>query len=114
MRDLARRMAVPIVFAECVVSDAQAKARMAARALEPDAVSDATWEIYLQQKAAFAPFGSEFAACHLKVDGAGDASEVACRNRAIHRGELSMTVLLSTTPLVVEPARGERRLKFDE
>ena len=79
MRDLARRMAVPIVFAECVVSDGQAKARMAARALEPDAISDATWEIYLQQKAAFAPFGSEFAACHLEVDGAADATEVACQ-----------------------------------
>ena len=78
MRDLARRMAVPIVFAQCVVSAAQAKARMAARALEPDAVSDATWEIYLQHQAAFAPFGSVFAACHLEVDGAADAAEAAC------------------------------------
>jgi len=79
MRDLARLMALPIVFAQCVVSDGQAKARMAARALDPDAVSDATWEIYLQQKAAFAPFGCEFAACHLKVDGAADATEAACQ-----------------------------------
>jgi predicted kinase len=79
MRDLARRMAVPIVFAECVVSDGQAKARMAARALEPAAVSDATWDIYLQHKAAFAPFGTEFAACHLEVDGAADATEAACQ-----------------------------------
>ena len=47
-RDLARRMAVPIVFAECAISDQQAKSRLDARALQPDAVSDATWDIYLR------------------------------------------------------------------
>jgi aminoglycoside phosphotransferase family enzyme/predicted kinase len=79
MRELARRMAVPIVFAQCSVSPQQAKARLAARAQEPGAVSDATWEIYLQQQEAFAPFGPEFADCHLEVDGSADGSEAACQ-----------------------------------
>ncbi len=72
-RDLARQMAVPIVFAECAISDQQAKSRLDARATQPDAVSDATWDIYLQHKAVFAPFAADFADCHLKVEGAGAA-----------------------------------------
>ena len=42
-----------------------------------DAVSDATWEIYLRHKAAFAPFTADFAQCHLRVEGATSAAEVA-------------------------------------
>ncbi len=78
LRDLAGEVAVPIVFAQCTVTDEQAKQRLAARALQPDAVSDATWEIYLQHKAAFTPFGPEFAGCHLRVDGAADPIDSAC------------------------------------
>jgi uncharacterized protein len=77
VRDLARQMAVPIVFVECAVGDAEAKARLDARAQQSNAVSDATWEIYLQHKAAFAPFAAEFGDCHLRVEGAADAAEVA-------------------------------------
>ncbi len=77
VRDLARQMAMPILFVECAISDAETKARLDARARQSDAVSDATWEIYLQHKAAFAPFATEFADCHLRVEGAADAAEVA-------------------------------------
>ncbi len=77
VRDLARQMATPILFIECAISDAEAKARLDARARQSDAVSDATWEIYLQHKAEFVPFATEFADCHLRVDGAADAAEVA-------------------------------------
>ena len=59
VRDLARQMAMPILFVECAISDAEAKARLDARARQSDAVSDATWEIYLQHKAAFAPFATD-------------------------------------------------------
>lgn len=76
-RDLARRMAVPIVFAECAISDQEAKSRMDARALQPDAISDATWDIYREHKAVFAPFAADFDDCHLKVEGAGDRAEAA-------------------------------------
>jgi predicted kinase len=79
MRDLARQMGVPMVFAQCVVSAEQTRARMAARAQQPGAVSDATWEIYLQHRAAFTPFSSEFAASHLELDGAADATGSACQ-----------------------------------
>jgi len=77
VRDMARQIAVPIVFVECAVGDAEVKARLDARARQPDAVSDATWEIYLRHKAAFAPFTADFAQCHLRVEGATSAAEVA-------------------------------------
>jgi aminoglycoside phosphotransferase family enzyme/predicted kinase len=78
LRDLAGEVSVPIVFAQCAVTDEQARQRLAARALASDAVSDATWVIYVQHKAAFKPFGPEFARCHLRVDGAADAADSAC------------------------------------
>lgn len=78
LRDLAAETAKPIVFAECMVTDEQARQRLTARALAPDTVSDATWEVYLQQKAAFTPFGQEFAGCYLRVDGAADPIDSAC------------------------------------
>jgi hypothetical protein len=78
LRDLAGEMAVPIVFAECIVTDDQAKKRLAARALASDAVSDATWEVYLRHQAVFTPFGPEFARCYLRLDGAADPVDSAC------------------------------------
>jgi len=78
LRNLARAAAVPIVFAECTLDDEQARHRLAARALRPDAVSDATWDTYLQHKAAFAPFAEDFAGCHLRLDGTADAVANAC------------------------------------
>jgi aminoglycoside phosphotransferase family enzyme/predicted kinase len=77
VRDLARQIGVPIVFVQCAVSDAEAKSRLDARARQTDAVSDATWEIYLQHQAAFAPFTAAFAECHMRVNGGADAAEVA-------------------------------------
>ena len=70
LRAVAAGAGVPIVFAECLVTDEQARQRLAARTLETDAVSDATWETYLQHKAEFAPLSGEFAGCHLRVDSA--------------------------------------------
>jgi uncharacterized protein len=78
LRNLACLAGVPIVFAECALSDGQARQRLAARAQRPDTVSDATWETYLQHKVAFAPFGPEFADCHLRVDGSADPTDSAC------------------------------------
>ena len=79
LRDLAAEVAAPIVFVECTVTDEQARQRLASRALAPDAVSDATWEVYVQHKAAFAQFGPEFAGCHLRVAAAADPIDTACQ-----------------------------------
>ncbi len=78
LRAVACLARVPIVFVECVLSDEQARRRLAQRAQRPDTVSDATWETYLQHKAAFEPFGPGFAGCHLRVDGAAEAADNAC------------------------------------
>jgi uncharacterized protein len=77
LREVARAAGAPIVFAECVISAEEAKRRLAARALDPKAVSDATWEVYLQHQAAFAPFGPESADCHLRLDGAAHPAAAA-------------------------------------
>jgi aminoglycoside phosphotransferase family enzyme/predicted kinase len=76
--DLARQLAVPIVFAQCAVSDEQARQRLAERAQRPDTISDATWETYVRHQAAFAPLGPELAGCHLRVDGGAPPAGSAC------------------------------------
>ncbi len=78
LRNAARLVGVPIVFVECALGDEQVRQRLAARAQQPDAVSDATWETYLQHKMAFAPFGPELADCHLRVDGGADPADSVC------------------------------------
>jgi predicted kinase len=78
LRAIAREAAAPIVFVECAVTDEQAKQRLFARARHSDAVSDATWETYVEHKASFAPFAVEFAGCHLRVDGAAPPAKTAC------------------------------------
>jgi len=76
--DVARAAAVPIVFAQCIIGDAEAKRRLEARAHQADAVSDATWEIYLRHKAEFAQFGPDLAGCHLRLDAAANPALNAC------------------------------------
>ncbi len=76
LRDLAQQAGVPIVFAECVIGEDEARRRLAARAMEPGHVSDATWETYVQLRRAFAPFDTGFG-CHLRVDGTREAADNA-------------------------------------
>jgi uncharacterized protein len=78
IRDVARGAAAPIVFAQCVISDEQARRRLAQRAQQPDAVSDATWDVYLRHQSEFAPFDADFAGCHLRLDGAAEPTGAAC------------------------------------
>jgi aminoglycoside phosphotransferase family enzyme/predicted kinase len=77
LRDLARQAGVPMVFAECVIPDDEARRRLELRAQRPDTVSDATWDTYLRHRASFAPFGHEFDGCHLRVDGSRHPAESA-------------------------------------
>jgi predicted kinase len=48
---LADRHQVPVYFLHCVASDGLTKKRLRDRAMNPNEVSDARWEIYLEQKA---------------------------------------------------------------
>ena len=55
VRLLARRLGIPCRFILCVCPEEEMKRRMEQRALDPTAVSDGRWEIYLQQKMRFQP-----------------------------------------------------------
>ncbi len=50
VRALAEQFAVPLYFVLCLCPEAEMKRRMEVRALDPTAVSDGRWEIYLKQK----------------------------------------------------------------
>jgi len=52
-RMLAQRLGVRLYCILCVCPEEEMKRRMAKRALDPQAVSDGRWEIYLKQKARF-------------------------------------------------------------
>lgn len=53
VQEIAWRHKVPLIFIECRCPEMRLKERMAKRALDPSAVSDGRWEIYLQQKDRF-------------------------------------------------------------
>lgn len=55
VRQLARRYGVGVYFIQCVCPEDLMKERMEKRALDPEAVSDGRWEIYLKQKERFEP-----------------------------------------------------------
>ena len=52
---LARRRAVPLLVVECRAPDAVIRERQERRSAEPWTASDATWEVYLSQKARYEP-----------------------------------------------------------
>ncbi len=54
-RDVARRRGARFLLVETSVSDAEARERLVARAGDPAAVSDATWEIYQQFRPTYRP-----------------------------------------------------------
>ncbi|MDG4475683.1 AAA family ATPase [Thiovibrio frasassiensis] len=53
VRKLAQRLSVRLYCILCVCPEEEMKRRMAKRALDPQAVSDGRWEIYLKQKERF-------------------------------------------------------------
>jgi len=53
VREIAERHGAALIFVECRCPEPLLQERMAMRALDPNAVSDGRWEIYLQQKDRF-------------------------------------------------------------
>lgn len=53
VRELAQRLGVRLYCVLCICPEEEMKRRMAQRALDPQAVSDGRWEIYLKQKERF-------------------------------------------------------------
>jgi predicted kinase len=74
----ARAQRRPLVFVECVATEAAVRERLEARAQAPS-ISDARWGTYVAQRAAWEPFGS--GEPHLRVDTGG--STAAARAAAL-------------------------------
>jgi len=55
IRNLASRLGCRVYFILCQCAEAKMKHRMDLRSLDPTAVSDGRWEVYLQQKKRFEP-----------------------------------------------------------
>lgn len=55
IRNLASRLGCRVYFILCQCAEAEMKHRMDLRSLDPAAVSDGRWEVYLQQKKRFEP-----------------------------------------------------------
>ena len=55
IRDLASRLGCRVYFIFCQCPEAEMKRRMDLRSLDPAAVSDGRWEVYVQQKKRFEP-----------------------------------------------------------
>lgn len=66
--ETAARNRVPILFAECRADETEILRRLKARERDPADVSDATAEVYREQKREFAPLADEPAECRLALD----------------------------------------------
>lgn len=55
VRNLAGKLGENVVFILCSCSDEEVKSRLAKRALDPEAISDGRWDIYVMQKEHFEP-----------------------------------------------------------
>jgi aminoglycoside phosphotransferase family enzyme/predicted kinase len=71
LAELARRHRRPWLLVVCTASETVVRERLARRALEPS-VSDARWETYLAQRAAFAPPGPDEP--HVVIETSGTAA----------------------------------------
>ncbi|WP_456387220.1 AAA family ATPase [Desulfolithobacter sp.] len=79
VRDLARRHGTEVLFVLCYCSDEEVARRLALRALDPEAVSDGRWEIYLKQKEFFAMPGELGSGELLHLDTEADISTLLTR-----------------------------------
>jgi len=81
--ELGARRRVPVLFVECRADEEEVLHRLLERIQRPDEVSDATWEVYLRQKAEFVPISEVHDRCHVVVESKQDSSEVAARIEAL-------------------------------
>jgi predicted kinase len=65
---VAQRAHRPILFVECVCSEAEVCRRLAERGRRDDDASDADWAIHRQQRARYEPFAADEAAERIVVD----------------------------------------------
>ena len=70
--DSAARLRLPILFVECQAREEEILRRLQERVTHPDEVSDATSDIYLQQRDEFAPLNEVPDPCHVRFDTEAD------------------------------------------
>jgi aminoglycoside phosphotransferase family enzyme/predicted kinase len=75
--ELARRCGVPVLFVECRTDENEIHRRLLSRQQQGNSISDATWEVYLRQKAEFVPITELEEQRHMVVDGNSDPAEAA-------------------------------------
>jgi predicted kinase len=68
---------------ECRAGEQETRRRLLAREQDAGAVSDATWEIYLAQRASFEPVIELSDWEHIVLDATGPVPEVSARARAL-------------------------------
>ena len=77
------RRRVPVLFVECRAGEDEVRRRLLERTRRPDEVSDATWEVYLRQKAEFVPISEVDDRCHVVVKDEPDSTQAALRIEAL-------------------------------
>jgi len=81
--ELGARRHVPVLFVECRADEDEVRGRLLERTQRSGEVSDATWEVYLRQKAEFAPIGEVDERRHVVIEGKQDPDEAALRIEAL-------------------------------
>ncbi|MBI4517776.1 MAG: AAA family ATPase [Deltaproteobacteria bacterium] len=75
LRQLAQALSVALLFVECRCHEQEIRRRLDQRAGEDASPSDAGWNVYLEQRRGYQPFGADERADHLVVDTSGAAAE---------------------------------------
>ncbi len=86
--ELARELALPVLFVECVCDEAEVRRRLVARSRSRTGASDADWEVYVRQRQNYEPFTA--AEPHHRVDTLRPAPEIAARVEELLRSRLEV------------------------
>lgn len=75
-RALAARHGVPLLFVECSAPDNVIRRRLDERARREHSISDADWQVYLQQRALYEPFAADEPGAVFRADTARPQAEL--------------------------------------
>jgi uncharacterized protein len=83
---------VRLVFVHCFCSEAVVKERLAKRAVDPNAVSDGNWEIYLAQKNRFQPVIDREEVIEVDTDASVEVLVELVNKEVMNRGDFVKTI----------------------
>ncbi|MBI3785767.1 MAG: AAA family ATPase, partial [Deltaproteobacteria bacterium] len=82
-RSLSQRAGVPLLLVECRATEAVTRRRLDARAARGNSVSDADWQIFLEQRKRFETIADDESADGMVIDTDADAEQLARRILAV-------------------------------